>query len=152
MEYQIIIDMLENSQNQPTKFWTKNWVEKNDESRGTYNTDSHIKFKTLMLRSRSCDCSVAYILLSGTIAITRAGNDDAVRQLDEKNKGIIFKNCVPFTDCVSEINNTQVDNAKYIDIVMQMYNLIEYSDNYSKMFTWAYNFKINKIKRSFIIY
>ena len=105
-----------------------------------------------MLRSRSCDCSVAYILLSGTIAITRAGNDDAVRQLDEKNKGIIFKNCVPFTDCVSEINNTQVDNAKYIDVVMQMYNLIEYSDNYSKMFTWAYNFKINKIKRSFIIY
>ena len=152
MEYQIIIDMLENSQNQPTKFWTKNWVEKNDESRGTYNTDSHIKFKTLMLRSRSCDYSVAYILLSGTIAITRAGNDDAVRQLDEKNKGIIFKNCVPFTDCVSEINNTQVDNAKYIDIVMQMYNLIEYSDNYSKMFTWAYNFKINKIKRNFIIY
>ena len=133
MEYQIIIDMLENSQNQPTKFWTKNWVEKNDESRGTYNTDSHIKFKTLMLRSRSCDCSVAYILLSGTIAITRAGNDDAVRQLDE-------------------INNTQVDNAKYMDVVMQMYNLIEYSDNYSKMFTWAYNFKINKIKRSFIIY
>ena len=152
MEYQIIIDMLENSQNQPTKFWTKNWVEKNDESRGTYNTDRHIKFKTLMLRSRSCDCSVAYTLLSGTIAITRAGNDDAVRQLDEKNKGIIFKNCVPFTDCVSEINNTQVDNAKYMDVVMQMYNLIEYSDNYSKMFTWAYNFKINKIKRSFIIY
>ena len=45
MEYQIIIDTLENSQNQLAKFWTKNWVEVNDESRGTYNTDSHIKFK-----------------------------------------------------------------------------------------------------------
>ena len=44
----------------------------------------------------------------------------------------IFKNCAPFTDCISEINNTQVDNAKYIDIVVPMYNLIEYSDNYSK--------------------
>ena len=105
-----------------------------------------------MSRSRSCDCSVAYILVKRTITITRAGNDDAGRQLDEKNKGITFRNCVPFTDCVSKINNNQVDNAKYIDVVMQVYNLIEYSDNYSKMLTWAYNFKINKIKRSFIIY
>ena len=48
------------------------------------------------------------------------------------NKKVIFKNCAPFTDCISKINNTQVDNAKDIDIVMPMYNLIEYSDNYSK--------------------
>ena len=47
-------------------------------------------------------------------------------------KKVIFKNCAPFTNCISEINNTQVDNAKDIDIVMPMYNLIEYSDNYSK--------------------
>ena len=44
----------------------------------------------------------------------------------------IFKNCAPFTKCISKINNTQIDNAKDIDIVMPMYNLIEYSDNYSK--------------------
>ena len=51
---------------------------------------------------------------------------------NNRNKKVIFKNCAPFTDCISKINNTQVDNAKDIDIVMPMYNLIEYSDNYSK--------------------
>ena len=48
------------------------------------------------------------------------------------NKKVIFKNCAPFTNCISKINNTQIDNAEYIDIVMPMYNLMEYSDNYSK--------------------
>ena len=85
-----------------------------------------------MLRSSLCDYSDAYILVSGTITITRAGNDDAAWRLDERNKGVIFKNCAPFTDCISEINNTQINNAKYIDVVMPMYNLIEYSDNYLK--------------------
>ena len=85
-----------------------------------------------MLRSSVCDYSDANILVNGTITITGAGPDDAARQLDERNKGVIFKNCAPFTDCISEINNTQIDNAKYIDVVMPMYNLIEYSDNYSK--------------------
>ena len=67
-----------------------------------------------MLRSSLCDYSDAYILISGTITITRAGNDDAARRSDERNKGVIFKNCTPFTDCISEISNTQIDNAKYI--------------------------------------
>ena len=63
-----------------------------------------------------------------------------MRRLDERHKEIIFKNCVPFTDCVSEINNTQIDNAKHIGAVMPMYNLIEYSDNYSKTLgsLWQY--------------
>ena len=52
--------------------------------------------------------------------------------LNNTNKKVIFKNCAPFTNCISEINNTQIDNAKDIDIVMPMYNLIEYSDNYAK--------------------
>ena len=85
-----------------------------------------------MLIASSCDYSNAYILVSRTTTITGAGNDDAVRRLDERNKGIIFKNCAPFTDCISEINNTQTDDAKYKDVVMPMYNLIEYSDNYLK--------------------
>ena len=110
---------------------TKNWVEINDESRGTY-TGSDIKFKTTMLRSNLCDYADAYILVKGTITITGAGNDDAAKRLDERNKGVIFKNCAPFTKCISRINNTDIDNAKDIDIVMPMYNLIEYSDNYSK--------------------
>ena len=85
-----------------------------------------------MLKSSLCDYSVAYILVNGTITIIGAGTDAAARQADERDKGGSFKNCAPFTNCISEINNTQVDNAKDIDIVMPMYNLIEYSDNYAK--------------------
>ena len=119
-------------------------VEINDESRGTY-TSNDIKFKTTMLRSNLCDYADAYILVKGTIKIAgNAGPEPdpaaprnaalllAARQADERDKGIIFKNCAPFTKCTSRINNTDIDNAKDIDIVMLMYNLIEYSDNYSK--------------------
>ena len=127
--------MLENTPNQPTKFRTKNWVDINYDLRGTYNTNSQIKFKTSMLRTSLCDYNDAYTLVNGTITITAAGDNDAARRLDERNKGVIFNNCVPFTDCISEINNTQIDNTKYIDVVMPMHNLIEYSDNYLK--TWG---------------
>ena len=82
-----------------------------------------------MLRSRLCDYSNAYTLVSGPIALTGAGDNDVARQLDERNKGGISKNCAPFTDYISEINNRQTDNAKY-DVVIKMYNLIEYSNNY----------------------
>ena len=71
-------------------------------------------------------------LLREEITITRAGADAAARQADERDKGVAFKNCAPFTNCISEINNAQVDNAKDIDIIMPMYNLIKYSDNYAK--------------------
>ena len=107
-------------------------VEINDESKGAYNVNSQIKFKTTMLKSSSCDYSDAYILVKKTITITGAGNDAAARQEDEREKVVIFKNCAPFTNCIREINNTQIDNAKDIDIVMPMYNLIEYSNNYAK--------------------
>ena len=85
-----------------------------------------------MLKSNLCDYADAYILVKGTITITGAGDDAAARRADERNKGVIFKNCAPFTKCISRINNTDIDNAQDIDIVMPMYNLIEYSDNYSK--------------------
>ena len=85
-----------------------------------------------MLKSSLCDYSNAYIHVKGKIAITGAGDDVAARQADERDKGVAFKNCAPFTICISEINNTKIDNCKDIDIVMPMYNLIEYSDNYSK--------------------
>ena len=84
-----------------------------------------------MLRSSLCDYSDAYIHVSGTITISGAGNDDAARRLDERNKEAIFKNCTSFSDCTSEINNTQIDNPKYINVVMSMCNLIDYSDNQS---------------------
>ena len=132
MEYQIIENLIDDVSNQPSKFRAKNWVEINDESRGTYNVNSQIKFKTTMLKSSLCDYSDAYILVKGKIKITGAGDDAAARQGDKRDIGVAFKNCSPFTNCISEINNTQVDNAKDIDIVMQMYNLIEYCDNYAK--------------------
>ena len=127
MECQKIANLLDNVLNQPSKFKTRNWVEINDESRGTY-TGNSIKFKTAMLRSNLCDYADAYILLNGT----GDGDDHAAKRTDKRDKGVIFKNCAPFTKCISRINNTEIDNAKDIDIVMPMYNLIEYSDNYSK--------------------
>ena len=89
--------------NQPSKFRTRNWVEINYESRGAY-TSNDIKFKTTMLRSNLCDYADVYILAKGTITITGAGDDDdAAKRLDERNKGVIFKNCAPFTKYISRI-------------------------------------------------
>ena len=107
MEYQKIANLLDdNKSNQPSKFRTKNRIEINDESRVTYNVNSQIKFKTTMLKSSLCDYSDAYILVKGTITIEGAGADAAAGQADERDKGVIFKNCAPFTNCISEINNT----------------------------------------------
>ena len=90
-----------------------------------------------MMRSSFCNYSNAYILVKGKIAITGEGTDAAARQEDARDKGIIFKNCAPFINCKSEINNTEIDNAKDIDIVMLMCNLIEYNDNYT-ISLWQY--------------
>ena len=117
MEYQKISNLIDDDTlNQPSKFRTRNLVEVNDESRGAYNVNSQIKFKTTMLKSSLCDYSDAYILVKGTITINGKGADDAARQADERDKGVSFKNCAPFINCISEINSTQ----------------IEYSDNYAK--------------------
>ena len=97
-----------------------------------YNNSSDIRFKTTMLKSSLCDYSDVNILFKETIAITGAGDDATARQEDEKNKGLIFKNCALSINCKSKINNTEINNADDIDIVMPMYNLIEYNDNYSK--------------------
>ena len=113
MEYQKIANLIDETSNQPSKFRTKNCIEINDES-------------------SLCDYSDAYILVKGRITVNGRGADAAARQANEREKGVAFKNCASFTNCISEIDNTQVDNAKDIDIVMLMYNLIEYSDNYAK--------------------
>ena len=77
-----------------------------------------------MLKSSFCDYSDAYILFKGKITITRAGVDAAARQANERDKGVIFKNCAPFTNCISAINNTQIDSCMDTDIIMPIYNLI----------------------------
>ena len=131
MEYQKIANLIDdNTLNQPSKFKIRNLIEINDESRGVYNGNSQIKFKTTMLKSSLCDYSDAYILVKGTITVNNTDAQGAAA--NNTNKKVIFKNCARFTNCISEINNTQIDNAKDIDIVMPVYNLIEYSGNYAK--------------------
>ena len=78
--------------------------------------------------SSLCDYSDTYILVKGSITVNNTAAADA--DANNTNKKVIFKNCAPFTDCISKINNTQVGNAKDIDIVIPTYDLIEYSDNY----------------------
>ena len=91
-------------QNQPSKFRTRNWVELNDESRKTCNANSQIKFKTTMLKSSLCDYSDPYFLVKGTITVNNTAAADA--NANNANKKI-SKNCTPFINCISEINNTQ---------------------------------------------
>ena len=129
MKYQKIANLLDNEINQPSKFRTRNWVEMNDDIRGAYSPNKQIRFKRAMLGSSLCYYSNAYILVKGNIKVNNTAAGAAV---NNTNKKVIFKICAPFTNCISKINNTQIDNAEYIDIVMSMYNLIEYSDNYSK--------------------
>ena len=95
MEYQKIENLMDDASNQPSKFRTKYWVEINDESRKTYNVNSEIKFKTVMLKSSLCDYSDAYILVNEKTIITGGGGDAAARQADERDNGVAFKNCAP---------------------------------------------------------
>ena len=104
MKHEKIMNLLDNASNQPSKFRTKNWVEIDDESRETF-TGNDNKFKAAMLRSNLCDYADPYILVKRTITITGAGNDAAARQADERDKGVTFKNCAPFTKCINRINN-----------------------------------------------
>ena len=131
MEYQKISNFSESTSDNLSKFRTGNWVDINDESRGNYG-NSDIRFKTTMLKSDLCDYASPYILVKGTITITGAGDDAAARKADERDKRVTFKICAPFTKCISRINNRDIENPHDIDIVMPTYNLIEYSDNYSK--------------------
>ena len=130
MEYQKLSNLLNDESNKPSKFRTRNWVEINDDIRGAYSPNKQIRFKTAMLRSSLCNYSDAYILVIGNITVNNTA--DAAAAANNTNEKVIFKNCAPFTNCISKINNTQIDNAEYIDIVMPTYNLIEYVINLDK--------------------
>ena len=104
--------LLDNTTNQLTKFRKKHRLEINDESNRVCNTGGQIKFKTSISRSSLCDYSDAYILVSGTTKTDGVGANYNAKRLDERNKEVIFKNCAPFTDCISEINNTQILNTR----------------------------------------
>ena len=105
-------------------------TEANDNSHGTYSANSQIKFKNLMLRWSLCDKRNVYIRVRGTITFTEGEEaDDAAKQADKRDTGVIFKNCALFTKCISKINNVQVDDAQDTSLVMSMYNLSKYNDN-----------------------
>ena len=129
MEYKKIIIFLDNTPKQPSKFKTENWVELNDGPYGVYSTGSQIKFKTCMIRPSLCDYRDLYILVKRTITVENTVTTATPNNINNK---VILKNCAPFTDCINEIKNKEVDHAEDIDAVMPMHNLVKYSDNYSK--------------------
>ena len=118
MDYQKIANLLDNTSNQPSKFRTKNWVEINNDVRGVYSPNKQIRFKTSMPRSSLCDYSDAYILAKVNITVNNTAAAGAAT--NNTNNKVIFENCALFTNCISEINNKDIDNAEYIDIVMPM--------------------------------
>ena len=121
METQKIVTLLHDSSNYPSKFATKKWYIINSESNGNYAKENLIKFITNSIESSLCDYSDAFIFVTGDIT-AKGGN---------ANTKVAFKNCSPFKTCRTEINDVFVKEADYIYIAMHMYNLIEYSDNYS---------------------
>ena len=130
MEYQKIANLLNDESNKPSKFRARNWVEINDDIMGAYSPNKQIRFKTARLRSSLYDYSDAYILVKGNTSVNNTAGAGATA--NNTDKKVSITNYAQFTRCIRKINSTQTDNAEYIDIVMPMYNLIEYTDNYSK--------------------
>ena len=128
METQMIANSLNNSDNESSKFATRKWYIINDQNNGQYGrgheNDSTIEFETKVIKPSLCDYSDAYILVTGDIKVADVA----------ANTNVAFKNCVPFTRCGTHINDEHVETAENLDIIMPMYNLIEYSDNYADSF------------------
>ena len=135
METQKIVNLLNGSDNENSKFATKKWYIIDSESKGNYSQNDEIKFLTRSIESSLCDYSDAYILVTGNITATP---NNAATQ-------VVFKNCAPFEECRTEINETFVDETEHINIAMPMYNLIEYSDNYSDTSGSEWQFKWDEL-------
>ena len=127
MEFQKITNFLDTTSDNKDlpKFVTKKWIEVYDQSEGNYNVNKEIRIKTSMLRSDLCDFSDAYIVVKGNIIVTNPDNA-------KRNKSVAFKNNAPFINCISKINGVKIDNVEDLDVVMPMYNFLEYSKNYRK--------------------
>ena len=136
METQKIVNLLNGSDNENSKFATKKWYVIDSESKGNYSDENEIKFLTSSLESNVCDYSNGQILVTRNINAT--GGD--------ANTKVAFKNCESFRKCRTEINDTFVDDAQCINIAMPMYNLIEYSDNYSDISGRLWQFKREEIE------
>ena len=143
MEYDKINNLLlseDNESEKLSKFVTREYVRVNSLC-NTYNENKSIRFKTTMLRSNLCDYSDAYILVKGTITVTAPGvNNNANNIRDKRNRPLILKNNAPFVSCITRINGELIEDADDLDIVMSMYNLLEYSKNYRKTIGSLYNY------------
>ena len=135
MEFQKLVNLLDTTSDNKDlpRFVTKKWIEVYDQSEKDYNVNKKLRIKTPMLRSNLCDFSEAYIVVKGTITVTEPDNA-------KRNKSVAFKNNEPFINCISKINGVQVDNAEDLDVVMPMYNLLQYSKNYRKTTGSLYNY------------
>ena len=138
METQKIVNLLDDANNESSKFATRKWYVTNDQNKTDYgegNEDSTIvKFETKVIKTNPCDYSDAHILVIGNITAT--GGD--------ANTRVAFKNCAPFMKYITYTNDEHGDNADNLDIIMCMYNLIEYSENYSDTSESLWQFKRHK--------
>ena len=135
METQKIINLLNDSSNEESKFATKKWyVIDSQTTKGKYKQGDTIKFETETIKSSLCDYSDVFILLTENITVT--ANDDT---------DFTFKNYAPFPTCKTVINDVYVDEANHIYTAIPMYNLIEYSDNYSDISVSLWQFERNEV-------
>ena len=143
MEYDKINNLLLSENNESevlSKFVTTEYVRVNS-LLNTYNKNKAIRFKTPMSRSNLCDYSVAYILVKGTITVTAPGANNCANNIrDKRNRPLILKNNAPFVSCITRINGELIEDANDLDIVVPMYNLLEYSKNYRKTIGSLYDY------------
>ena len=123
-----LLDATSNDKNLPI-FVTKKWIEVYDQSKKDCRVNKEIRIKTSILRSHWCDFSDAHIVIKGTVTVTNPNNA-------KRNKNVAFKNNTPFINCISKINGVQINNAEELDVVMSMYNLLEYSKNCKNNSRW----------------
>ena len=128
METQKIVNLPNDSDNEYSKVATRKWYIINDQNNGQYGrgneNDSTIKFDTKVIKSNLCDYSDAYILVTGDIRLQVIAGVAA-------NTNVAFKDCAPFKRCAIHINDEHVETAENLDIIMLIYNLLKYSDNYA---------------------
>ena len=127
MEFQKILNLLDitSDDKELPRYVTKKWIEVDDQSEKNCNPKKEIRFKKSMLRSNLCDFSDAYTVVKENIIITNPNNP-------KRNKAVAIKHNASFINCISKINGSKIDNLEDLDIVMPMYNLLEYCKNYEK--------------------
>ena len=164
MVFQKIVNFLDTTSDNEDlpKFVTKKWIEVYDQSQENYDVNKEIRTKTSILRSDLCDFSDAYIVVKGTINVTKktftiddnevpnntAANANATNTANDNafgEKKLVFKNNAPFINCISKINGVKIDNAEDLDVVMPMYNLLEYSKNFRKTTGSLWNYYKDEI-------